>query len=245
MACCVVCPAQYLHQEVEHLRESLQQHMKQVSSLDAEVRLLKEQLVEAKAEARQDKQGAERKLQDQQMEAARQRTLAEQALVRQQRAQEEATLAQQDLSTAKQHLQKAEMERDAAQQQVQALQGELRKLRTQHTTADQEVRQLQLQVQQQQQQDRRLQEQLQRERQLQQEEVTATRASIEQHRNELRRWARCVCVSLAVLCAPAVTAHPSAAEECRLSSRYKILVSAVHSRRVFIPCHPARTCRIW
>lgn len=156
------------------------------------MRFLKQQLCEAKAEARQDKQASELKVQDCQMELARQATLLEQATVRSRRAAEEATVAQQDLSTAKQQLQRMELERDAAQQQLQGLHAELRKLRTQHAESEQEVRRLQLQVQQQQQQERRLQEQLARERQQQQEEAAATRASIEQHRIELRRYVVCV-----------------------------------------------------
>jgi chromosome segregation ATPase len=180
---------QYLQQEVESLRGQLQDSIRQCSSLEAEVRLLKQQAAEAKADARQDKQHLEQKLHEQQVEAARQQTLAEQANLRQQRALEEVAVAQQDLSAAKQQLQKSDLEREAAQHQLQGLHAELRKLRATHTEADRELRQLQLQVQQQQQQERRLQEQLTAERQQRQEEATATRASIEQHRIELRRCA--------------------------------------------------------
>lgn len=185
----VAVHAQYLQQEVDGLRDKLQDSVRQSSTLEAEVRLLKQQLAEAKADARLDKQQSEVKLQERQMELARQATLLEQATVRSRRAAEEVTVAQQDLSTAKQQLQRVELERDSAQQQLQSVHAEVRKLRAQHSESDQEVRQLKLQVQQQQEQERRLQEQLARERQQQQEEVAATRASIEQHRIELRRCA--------------------------------------------------------
>lgn len=183
---------QYLQQEVDALRDKLQDSVRQTSTLEAEAGFLKQQLCEAKAEARQDKQASELKVQDCQMELARKSTLLEQATVRSRRAAEEATVAQQDLSTAKQQLQRVELERDAAQQQLQGLHRELSKLRAQHADFEQEVRRLQLQVQQQQRQEQRLQEQLARERQQQQEEGAATRASIEQHRIELRRCVVCV-----------------------------------------------------
>lgn len=186
-------PLQFLQQEVDSLRGQLQDSIRQCSSLEAEVRLLKQHVAEAKAEARQDKQHMEQKLHEQQTDAARQRTLAEQANLRQVQALEEVAVAQQDLSTVKQQLQKVNLEREAAQHQLQGLHTDLRKLRATHTEAEQELRQLQLQVQQQQQQERRLQEQLTVGRQQRQEEAAATRASIEQHRIELRR-----CVPLAV-----------------------------------------------
>eukprot|EP00879_Flechtneria_rotunda_P006879 GHRR01007224.1.p1 GENE.GHRR01007224.1~~GHRR01007224.1.p1 ORF type:complete len:794 (+),score=327.13 GHRR01007224.1:497-2878(+) len=174
-------------QELEHVRDLLQQQYSKTSCLEGENRQLKRQLLELKNELRSDKQQVEQQLQQLQREAMRHKLAAEQALVRQQREQEEVQLLAQQLDSVKQACRKAQLARDQATGQIQSANAELKKLPVQLAEANRSNQQLQQLLQQQQEKQRQVEEGLAHERQQQQQAITDTRACLEQHKNELRR----------------------------------------------------------